>query len=71
MAPKPALLRHVAVDGALVADPQARMPGRGAYVCREGACFERARERNAFGRALRQRVRPAPVADENVHLDEA
>jgi len=69
VAPKGTLLRHVARDGALVPDPQARLPGRGAYVCGAG-CFERARERGGFARALRHRVRPAPRADENVHLDE-
>jgi predicted RNA-binding protein YlxR (DUF448 family) len=39
----------------LVADPQARLPGRGAYVC-DAACYERARARSGFQRALRRAV---------------
>jgi predicted RNA-binding protein YlxR (DUF448 family) len=52
----------------LVADPDARAPGRGAYVCDE-ACYERARANGGFQRALRRAVAvPAPAAGENVHL---
>lgn len=54
-APKPELLRFVARDGALVADP--RGAGRGVYTCRRLQCFERARERRAFARTLRRTVR--------------
>jgi len=46
-----------------VADPEARMPGRGAYLCRppqasahapvERACLERALRRGGIARALR------------------
>jgi len=49
------LLRFVALDGALTHSPQG--PGRGVYTCRRLACFERARERHAFNRTLRQTVR--------------
>ncbi len=35
-------------------------PGRGAYTCQSLACFERAAERGAFARVLRQRVRVGP-----------
>jgi predicted RNA-binding protein YlxR (DUF448 family) len=52
----------------LAADPQARLPGRGAYVC-DAACYERARANGGFPRALRRAVAvPAPGAEENVHL---
>jgi predicted RNA-binding protein YlxR (DUF448 family) len=58
----------VAVDGVLVADPDARAAGRGAYVC-DAACYERACARGGFQRALRRAVAvPAPAAEENVHL---
>jgi predicted RNA-binding protein YlxR (DUF448 family) len=69
VAPKPSLLRFVAVGGALVADPPARRPGRGAYSCRSQACFERALRRGGFNRAFRQAV-TAPPGGENVHLSE-
>jgi predicted RNA-binding protein YlxR (DUF448 family) len=32
------------------------MPGRGVYTCRRLACFERAADRRAFSRVLRQTV---------------
>ena len=57
-APKPELIRFVARDGSLV--PGERAPGRGVYTCRRLSCFERARERRAFARTLRQTVRVDP-----------
>ena len=57
-APQRDLLRFAARDGALVAGRHE--PGRGAYTCRSLACFERAAERGAFGRVLRQQVRVGP-----------
>src|ERR1700756_3008262 len=41
------LLRVVAVDGEVVADPSARSPGRGAYLHPSRDCLERARRRRA------------------------
>jgi predicted RNA-binding protein YlxR (DUF448 family) len=69
VAPKPSLLRWVAVDDRAVADPAARLPGRGAYTCRTRVCFERAVRRGGFDRAFRRAV-TAPESGENVHLDE-
>jgi uncharacterized protein len=57
-APQGDLFRFVAHDGALVAGREE--PGRGAYTCRELACFERAAARGGFARALRQPVRVDP-----------
>jgi len=48
------LLRFVALDGTLTHSPKGA--GRGVYTCRRLACFERARERRAFARTLRQVV---------------
>jgi predicted RNA-binding protein YlxR (DUF448 family) len=59
----------VAVDGAVVADAAARLPGRGAYTCRTRDCFEQAARRGGFSRAFRRAV-TAPSPGENVHLDE-
>ncbi len=69
IAPKAALLRLAAVrpDGApsadvrgatpdvVVADPAARLPGRGAYVC-DTRCAEAALRRRALPRAFRRPV---------------
>ncbi|WP_412736907.1 YlxR family protein [Krasilnikovia sp. MM14-A1259] len=56
-APASQLLRFVAVGtGAelrLLPDPARRLPGRGAHVHPDPACFALAERRRAFGRALR------------------
>ena len=57
-AAKSSLLRLVAVGDDIVPDPQARQPGRGAYLHPSLACFELAQRRRAFSRALRA---PGPL----------
>jgi predicted RNA-binding protein YlxR (DUF448 family) len=57
-APQAELLRFVARNGTLVHSPKG--PGRGVYTCSRLSCFERARERRAFNRTLRQTVRVDP-----------
>jgi hypothetical protein len=57
-APQRELLRFAAREGVLVTGR--REPGRGAYTCRNLACFERAAQRGGFGRILRQHVRVGP-----------
>ena len=52
-----------------MADPAARLEGRGAYTCRTRDCFERAAGRGGFNRAFRRAV-TAPLSGENVHLDD-
>ena len=51
-APKSSLLRLVVAGDGIVPDPQARQPGRGAYLHPSLACFELAQRRRAFSRAL-------------------
>ena len=65
-AAKPALARLVVVDGEVVADPEQRLPGRGAYVCPQLGCWQRARARSAFARAFRGHV---TVPDDAVNLE--
>jgi predicted RNA-binding protein YlxR (DUF448 family) len=55
-APKRELVRFVSAGGVLTHDRTGRAPGRGVYTCAEPACFERARQRRAFARALRAPV---------------
>jgi predicted RNA-binding protein YlxR (DUF448 family) len=57
-APQRDLLRFAAREGVLVAGRTE--PGRGAYTCRDLACFERAAERGMFARVLRQQLRIGP-----------
>jgi hypothetical protein len=52
-AAKSSLLRLVAAGDGIVPDPQARQPGRGAYLHPSQACFEMALRRRVFSRALR------------------
>jgi predicted RNA-binding protein YlxR (DUF448 family) len=47
------------VDGVLTAGRT--LPGRGAYTCADVECFERARSRRAFRRALRADVTVLPA----------
>ena len=57
-APQAELLRFGALDGTLTHSPKG--PGRGVYTCTSLVCFERARERRAFARTLRQTVHVDP-----------
>jgi predicted RNA-binding protein YlxR (DUF448 family) len=57
-APQAELQRFVATRGALTHAPKG--PGRGVYTCRRLTCFERALDRRAFNRTLRQTVQVDP-----------
>ncbi|TNL99456.1 YlxR family protein [Corynebacterium tapiri] len=54
--PRSSLLRVVCQDGALIADPNATMPGRGAWITPSLEAFDVAASRRAFARALRVNV---------------
>ena len=45
-------------DGRIAIDETGRAAGRGAYVCHDAACVERAIGKGALGRALATRVPP-------------
>ena len=45
-------------DGSVTIDPSGRMAGRGAYVCREAGCLNRAVAKGALARALRSGLPP-------------
>jgi predicted RNA-binding protein YlxR (DUF448 family) len=57
-AAKSSLLRLVVAGDAIVPDPGARLPGRGAYLHPSQGCFELAQRRRALVRALRT---PGPL----------
>lgn len=51
---KHSLARLSAVDGALKLDDKRRLPGRGAYICRDAGCVKAAyKRRECFGKALK------------------
>ena len=61
---KRGLLRVVrSPDGAVVHDPSARAPGRGAYLHADAVCIELARRRRALERALKAQVSDGVWAD--------
>ncbi len=51
--PKKDLVRIVKTDEGFSLDATGRMPGRGAYICRNKACLEAAIKRNIVGRSLK------------------
>ncbi len=55
---KKSMIRIVrTAEGRILADPGGRMNGRGAYLCRNAECLEKAFRRKALGRALRCEVK--------------
>ena len=47
------LTRLVRTADGVILDPTGKQPGRGAYLCEQDACWERALRSNALERALR------------------
>jgi predicted RNA-binding protein YlxR (DUF448 family) len=43
-------------DGVVSIDVSGRAQGRGAYICRNAACLDRALKKNAFARVLKHPV---------------
>ena len=62
-APRSVLHRFANVDGALVPDPAARLPGRGAWLHPAHECWEAAVSRRGFQRALKG---PVSIPEETV-----
>lgn len=59
MRPKKELVRVVrSAEGAVNIDPVGKAPGRGAYLCRDASCLERAMKSRALERAFEQKVEP-------------
>lgn len=59
MKDKKALLRIVRTpEEAIVVDPTGKKPGRGAYVCRDLACFTKAYKEKRLEKAFKQTVSP-------------
>lgn len=53
------LVRFVRTEGGrVVPDPRGRAPGRGAYLCRDAACWTLAQKRRALERALHVTLGP-------------
>ena len=51
------LIRIVrSTDGRVHADPLAKAPGRGAYLCRDAECLKRVRKSGALARSLKVQI---------------
>ncbi len=50
--PKKELVRVVAAEEGLIADETGKAHGRGAYLCPDVACLDKAKKTKAFERAL-------------------
>jgi uncharacterized protein len=57
-AAKAELLRTAVVGGRCVPDPRGTLPGRGAYLHPDPACYDLAVRRRAFSRAFRAQEPP-------------
>ena len=70
MREKRSLLRIVkSAEGEISFDPVGKKPGRGAYICRDRACLERAVRQKQLERALEQRIDEAVYARLMEELD--
>jgi predicted RNA-binding protein YlxR (DUF448 family) len=49
-------------DGTVAVDETGKMNGRGAYLCRRHACWQKALERGSLNRALRTSLPPEATA---------
>ena len=56
MKEKATLLRIVKKDGEFSLDVSGKMPGRGAYICRNGDCCEKFEKQRSFERAFKGAV---------------
>ncbi len=67
---KRALVRIVRTPaGHVVIDEQGKAQGRGAYLCRNAACWDAALKRGNLNRALRTTVRPEEVEMLRAHAE--
>jgi uncharacterized protein len=64
------LIRYViSPQGELVADIEAKLPGRGAYTCISQSCLQTALKQRQFSRAFKQEVVTAPPDEMIAQVD--
>jgi len=62
--PKRALIRVVhTLEGAVVVDETGKQKGRGAYLCRQQSCWDKALKQGSLDRALRIPLTPEMMAE--------
>lgn len=63
MLPKGDLIKAVKTENGAVIDTEKKLPGRGAYVCKNPVCIQNARKKRLLSRHFKTAVDPA-VYDE-------
>ena len=58
-------------EGVISVDARGKMPGRGAYLCRNAACLERAVRSRALQRALECEIPPQTLELLRTQIEEA
>ncbi|MCX7779315.1 MAG: YlxR family protein [Negativicutes bacterium] len=58
-------------EGAVLLDPTGKKSGRGAYVCKQEACFARAFKEKRLERALKHPIEPAIYEELRVKIPHA
>lgn len=53
MKTKSSLLRVTKKDGEFLVDVSGKLPGRGAYICKDGDCCEKFEKQKSFERAFK------------------
>ncbi len=56
MLPKRELIRFVRIDGNVEIDPTGKKDGRGAYICKNEKCIEKAIKCNTFSKSFKQNI---------------
>lgn len=57
-------------DGTLMMDCKGTMEGRGAYLCKDNACFKKAVKRNAFNKAFSCEIKNEQLQNIQKYLEE-
>lgn len=65
--PKADMLRVALNDSAVVIDTEYKAQGRGAYVCNNAGCIEKAQRTRGFERGLKTKV-PSEIYEECINL---
>ena len=72
MQPKRTLVRVVRTpEGSVQLDPRGKLPGRGAYICKEKACLQKAIRSKALSRSLSVEIPDTIYAVLEQQLEEA
>lgn len=50
-------------ENKILIDPSGKQNGRGAYICKQGACFEKAEKTKALARSLSCQIDPEVYQD--------